>query len=89
LASSVILPFADKRFRVRRFINSEIVWSISLEQFPFRLQPIFEVIAEQPAVGAVDFVRAVQNVFDMQSFANCVPAKDRPLQFNAFREFVI
>ena len=72
-----------------RFVGLEMPWSISPDQFPFRLQPIFEVIAEQSAVGAVDLVRAIQNLFDLQRFADCASAKHHVLQFNLFCNFVM
>src|SRR5580700_10885439 len=64
------------RFRMHRFVGLEMPRSISPDQFPFRLQPIFEVITKKSAVGAVDLVRAIQNLFDLQRPADCISVKD-------------
>src|SRR6202166_93087 len=73
---TIPLLITRKRSRVRRFSNSEIVWSISLGQFPFRLQPIFEVVTKHSATGAVDLVRAIQNFFDLPSLADYIAARN-------------
>jgi hypothetical protein len=72
-----------------RFVDLEMPSSISPDQFPFRLQPILEVITEQSAVSAVDLVRAIQNLFDLQCVADCIAVKDHALQFNLFRDFAM
>jgi hypothetical protein len=85
------IPFLNPciRFRVRRFFDREMPSSISPDQFPFCLQPIFQVITEQSAVSAVDLVRAIQNLFDLQRVADCISVKDHALQFNLFRDFAM
>jgi hypothetical protein len=49
---------------MHRFLGLEMLWTIFLEQFVFRFEPIFEVITNQSAVGSVDLVRAIHNAFD-------------------------
>ena len=63
---------------MRAFSNSEIVWSISLDQFPFRFQPIFVVVTKLSAMRAVDLVRAIQNFFDLPSLADYIAARNNP-----------
>jgi hypothetical protein len=85
------IPFLNPciRFRVRRFFYLELPSSISPDQFPFCLQPIFQVITEQSAVSAVDLVRAIQNLFDLQRVADCISVKGHALQFNLFCNFAV
>jgi hypothetical protein len=49
---------------MHRFLGLEMLWTIFIEQFVFRFEPIFEVVANQPAVGAVDLMSAIHNAFD-------------------------
>jgi hypothetical protein len=86
---TIILLIPRKGFGVRRFIGLEIVRLISLGQFPFRLQPIFEVVAEQSTVGAMDFMGAAQNIFDVHGLADCILAEHPPLRFNFVCNFVM
>jgi hypothetical protein len=80
LTSPFVIPCL--RFLVRNFFGLRMARLISPDQFPFRLQPIFEVVTEQSALGAVDLVRAIQNLFDLQRLPDRVSAKDHVLQFN-------
>ena len=68
-------------FQVRQAILSDVSGLYSLRQFPFRLQPIFQVITKQSAVGAVDLVGAIQQFLDPPRFSNCVSVKESVLQF--------
>jgi hypothetical protein len=62
-------------------------WLVPLDQFSFRLQPIFEVITNQSAVGTVNLVRAIHNFFDPQRLADRISVKYRFLQFKLSCDF--
>jgi hypothetical protein len=67
---------------------SDIVSSISFVQFPFRLQPIFEVVAKQSAVRAVDLVRAIQQFRDPRGAADRICVTGCGLQFKLPQNFI-
>lgn len=49
---------------MHRLLGLEMLWTIVLEQFVFCFEPIFKVITNQSAVGAVDLSRAIHKAFD-------------------------
>jgi len=57
------------------------------DRFPFRLQPIFEVVSNQSATVAMDLVSAVQDFLNVQAFADCIFADDSVFQFNSLCDF--
>jgi hypothetical protein len=57
--------------------------------FPFRLLPIFEVVTNQPAPGAMDLVSAVQDFFYTEAFADCIFAEDFVFKFNSICDFAM
>ncbi|HET6143795.1 MAG TPA: hypothetical protein VFE02_09805 [Candidatus Acidoferrales bacterium] len=72
---------------MRRLPEWEMLCSTPIDPFVFRLQPILEVITNQSAMGAVDLVCAIQNLFDLRCFANSIYAGDHFLRFNLPRDF--
>ncbi len=59
------------------------------DRFPFRLQPIFEVVSNQSAPGAMDLVSAIQDFCNVQTFADCILAEDSVFQFNSLCDFAV
>jgi hypothetical protein len=68
---------------------SDIASSISFVQFPFRLQPIFEVVTKQSAMGTVDLVRAIQQFLDPHGPAESFRVKDGVFQLKLPRNFIL
>jgi hypothetical protein len=71
------------------FLGLEMLWTIFLEQFVFRFEPIFEVITNQSAVGAVDLVSAMQDFFNVQAFVDFILAEDSVFQLNSLIDFAM
>jgi hypothetical protein len=74
---------------MQHFLGLEMLWTIFLDKFVFRFEPIFEVITNQSAVGAVDLVSAMQDFFNVQAFVDFILAEDSVFQLNSLSDFAM
>ena len=75
---------AGIRIPLFRFGNRPADFS---DSFPFRLQPIFEVVTNEPAPGAMDLMSTVQDFFYAQTFPDCIFAEGSVFQFVSLYSF--
>ena len=57
------------------------------DRFPFRLKPIFEVVSNHSAPGAMNLVSAMQDFFNVQAFVDYIFIEDFVFHFNSHCDF--